>query len=313
MFDQRRREDPDVGRSPPSGPRRSSARSSSTSTPGEPRSDDGPDSSRTATDRRARERPTVRVGGFELERVLADVYPILQAIDPDELPTSSRHAGRRRRAAWARRSTARSSTRRRSCAVMAAARRRHPPVPRRPGPLSDELADSGRRPRRRRRRPQRRPARPQRARRRPDTLLDRRPACRATSPTCSTTTGVPRQESSEGGKTIQILYDNRDQVIPLVIGLRQFVQTLAEAGRIPLGDGTLMAAVKGILGGEVCAELPICPMPPGRATTAAAEPRRAAARGPSPCSRVPQVPRLPLQAPRSPPTSRPSCSDGADA
>jgi hypothetical protein len=47
-------------------------------------------------------------------------------------------------------------------------------------------------------------------------------------------------------------------VVPLVIGLRQYLQTLTEVVRIPLDDGTLMGAVKAILGSEVCFLLP-CP------------------------------------------------------
>ena len=62
----------------------------------------------------------------------------------------------------------------------------------------------------------------------------------------------------DGSRTIQLLFDRRDQVMPLVVGLRQYVQTLTEAVRIDVGDGSLMAAVKGVLGGQACAILP-CP------------------------------------------------------
>nr|MDQ3294942.1 MCE family protein [Actinomycetota bacterium] len=57
---------------------------------------------------------------------------------------------------------------------------------------------------------------------------------------------------SDGQATLDVLYDRRFEVIPLVTGLRQYVQTLAEVARIPVGDGTVMAAVKAILGGDVC-------------------------------------------------------------
>ncbi len=60
----------------------------------------------------------------------------------------------------------------------------------------------------------------------------------------------------DGSRTLQVLYDQRSRVVPLVIGLRQYVQTLTEVVRIPVGDGTLMGAVKGILGGEICAVVP---------------------------------------------------------
>jgi phospholipid/cholesterol/gamma-HCH transport system substrate-binding protein len=47
-----------------------------------------------------------------------------------------------------------------------------------------------------------------------------------------------------GGKAFDVLEANLDDVGPTVTGLRQFVQTLSEAMRIPAGDGTLLAAVK---------------------------------------------------------------------
>jgi phospholipid/cholesterol/gamma-HCH transport system substrate-binding protein len=72
-----------------------------------------------------------------------------------------------------------------------------------------------------------------------------------------------------GSATVDVLYRQRSQVVPLVIGLRQYLQTLTEVVRIPVGDGTLMAAVKGILGGEVCALIP-CPGGPGNDQAAAA-------------------------------------------
>lgn len=53
----------------------------------------------------------------------------------------------------------------------------------------------------------------------------------------------------EGGKALQVLADNHEEIGPLVTGLRQFFQTLAEAIRIPLADGTRLAAVKFIAGG----------------------------------------------------------------
>jgi phospholipid/cholesterol/gamma-HCH transport system substrate-binding protein len=77
----------------------------------------------------------------------------------------------------------------------------------------------------------------------------------------------------DGSRTIQLLFDRRDQVMPLVVGLRQYVRTLSESVRIDLGDGTLMAAVKGVLGGEACAVIPCpgtasAPAPPDEAAAA---------------------------------------------
>lgn len=75
-----------------------------------------------------------------------------------------------------------------------------------------------------------------------------------------------------GTNAVQVLYDHRASVIPAVIGLRQYIQTLTEIIRIPVGDGTLMGAVKAILGGQVCPVVS-CPGGPGNtplSTTGAA-------------------------------------------
>jgi phospholipid/cholesterol/gamma-HCH transport system substrate-binding protein len=72
----------------------------------------------------------------------------------------------------------------------------------------------------------------------------------------------------DGSATLDVLYRQRNQVVPLVIGLRQYVQTLTEVVRIPVGDGTLMGAVKGILGGEICLVIP-CATGPGNTTASA--------------------------------------------
>jgi ABC-type transporter Mla subunit MlaD len=64
-----------------------------------------------------------------------------------------------------------------------------------------------------------------------------------------------RKNVTEGGKALQVLTEERGQIQPLVTGVRQYVQTLAEVIRLPLGDGTRLAAVKGITGGDVAAIL----------------------------------------------------------
>ena len=60
----------------------------------------------------------------------------------------------------------------------------------------------------------------------------------------------------DGSRAVQVLYDRRTQVVPLVIGLRQYIQTLTEITRIDVGDGTLMGAVKAILGNQICLLIP---------------------------------------------------------
>jgi phospholipid/cholesterol/gamma-HCH transport system substrate-binding protein len=48
---------------------------------------------------------------------------------------------------------------------------------------------------------------------------------------------------TEGGKTLQLLFDERGQIPGLVKGLRYFFEVLGSVGRIELGDGTNLAAV----------------------------------------------------------------------
>lgn len=90
----------------------------------------------------------------------------------------------------------------------------------------------------------------------------------------------------EGSKGVQVLYDRRAQVMPLVIGLRQYVQTLASSVRIDLGDGTLMAAVKSVMGGDLCGVIP-CP------GTAGADGSAPPPTAPSPPPVIPSLPGLP--------------------
>jgi virulence factor Mce-like protein len=107
-----------------------------------------------------------------------------------------------------------------------------------------------------------------------------------------------------GTKGLQVLYDRRTQVVPLVIGLRQYVQTLAEIVRIDMGDGTLMGAVKAILGGQVCGLLPC---PGGAGNPAASAGASAGASAPGASSTISGAPLL-LQ-PDAHPTTSGSISD----
>lgn len=52
---------------------------------------------------------------------------------------------------------------------------------------------------------------------------------------------------TNGSKTLQVLFDKRNKIQPLLLGLEQYTNTLAEAIRIDAGDGTLMAAVKNLV------------------------------------------------------------------
>ena len=50
-----------------------------------------------------------------------------------------------------------------------------------------------------------------------------------------------------GSESLQILYDRRSQIQPLLLGIQRYTQTIAEAIRVEVGDGTMMATVKNLL------------------------------------------------------------------
>lgn len=52
---------------------------------------------------------------------------------------------------------------------------------------------------------------------------------------------------TNGSKALQILFERRSQIQPLLLGLQQYTQTLSEVIRVEVGDGTLMAAVKNLV------------------------------------------------------------------
>jgi phospholipid/cholesterol/gamma-HCH transport system substrate-binding protein len=100
-------------------------------------------------------------------------------------------------------------------------------------------------------------------------------------------TGFVQASLGDGTRALDTLYGQRDQIVPLVTGLRDYVRMLAVSIRIDVGDGTLMAAVKGVLGGEACGVLPC----PGAELPADASP---VPPPPGPDSLLPTVPGLPL-------------------
>ena len=95
--------------------------------------------------------------------------------------------------------------------------------------------------------------------------------------------GFLNKSATEGGKTLQLLYDNRNQLPAVVTGLRQFFQVLGEAAGTtpdPSSPGTTLATVKFIVGGgSLCGgghdpQHPPLPCPalglPGASSSAAA-------------------------------------------
>jgi phospholipid/cholesterol/gamma-HCH transport system substrate-binding protein len=191
-------------------------------------------------------------GGFELERVLADTFPLLQAIDPDELMTviTSLAEGGDGLGDEINRTIENSDE---LSQVFAENAGNTEQFLEDLALLSDELVDQA------------------------DTILEIADAGNAALPTLNENEDdlvtllqqasrlsndvadlleanqpFVRASLVEGSRTLQLLYDQRTQVIPLVHGLRQYIETLTSVIRIPVGDGTLMGAVKGLLGGDAC-------------------------------------------------------------
>jgi phospholipid/cholesterol/gamma-HCH transport system substrate-binding protein len=52
---------------------------------------------------------------------------------------------------------------------------------------------------------------------------------------------------TDGSRTLQTVFDRRSQIQPLLLGVARYTRTLADAVRIEVGDGTLMAAVKAVV------------------------------------------------------------------
>jgi phospholipid/cholesterol/gamma-HCH transport system substrate-binding protein len=190
------------------------------------------------------------IGGFELERVLSELYPILKAVKPEELMTvvGSLAQGAEGEGAAINRQIANFATLAdvqarhdadfrlflddltllsdeladRSGDLVAAARDLNVALP----PLnerSDELA----------------------------AFLDQ--AARLSTDLADVldnNQSLLEKAATKGGKPLQILYDRRPLIKPLLDGLRMFFQVLSEVGHIDKGDGTKYAAVKFIIGEE---------------------------------------------------------------
>jgi phospholipid/cholesterol/gamma-HCH transport system substrate-binding protein len=192
------------------------------------------------------------LGGFELERVLSDAYPILQAIDPAELsvvvgelaeggrglgPNISRSIESFRALAdvYARHdadtrrflddfAALAGELERRADDLVSGAEHLHEALP----VLVDQRDEL-------------------------TTVLDQ--AARLSGDLADVlehNRGFLRKSAVMGADAMQVLYDQRSQIGPLITGLRQYVQTIAEATGVDLGDGTLMARVRAILGGDPC-------------------------------------------------------------
>jgi len=193
------------------------------------------------------------VGGFELEKILSELYPILQAVKPQELTTiidTLATAGEGEGAAINRQIA--------NFSTLAEVQARHDADFRLflddLAKLSDELGD-----------------------RSSDLISLARDANIALPPinersdelaavldqTSRLATDVAdildanqsflAKAATEGGKPVQLLFDHRPEIPKLLDGLRMFFQVLAEVGHIDKEDGTKYAGVKFIIG-EECPE-----------------------------------------------------------
>lgn len=52
---------------------------------------------------------------------------------------------------------------------------------------------------------------------------------------------------TDGSRALQTAFDRRSQIQPLLLGVTRYTRVLAEAVRIDVGDGTMMAAVKAVV------------------------------------------------------------------
>jgi phospholipid/cholesterol/gamma-HCH transport system substrate-binding protein len=96
---------------------------------------------------------------------------------------------------------------------------------------------------------------------------------------------------TQGGKTLQQLFNDRESIGPLITGLRQFFQVLGSIGHIDYGDGTKLAAVKFVLNSECPQARFTC----GERLTLdghivpAATANASSAKGPKPATTVPSI------------------------
>jgi phospholipid/cholesterol/gamma-HCH transport system substrate-binding protein len=187
------------------------------------------------------------LGGFELEQVLADAYPVLEAINPaelavvlDELATAGRGLGPNinrqivNAATLAELGASNDAEFRQFTSdlallaeeleglapdLIAGARDLNvalPPLNERSDRLNAALRDTGRL---------------------AGDLADLLEANESFTTNALT----------NGSRSLQTIFDRRSQIQPLLLGITRYTRTLAEAIRFEVGDGTMMAAVKGVV------------------------------------------------------------------
>jgi virulence factor Mce-like protein len=102
---------------------------------------------------------------------------------------------------------------------------------------------------------------------------------------------------TEGGQVVQTLYDRQREIVPLIIGIRQYLEVQAEVVRIPAPNGTMLGAVE-FTAGEDCVtgRVPGCPTAtaPAAPAGAAGRPSPGSPSGPGSALPLPSLPPLPV-------------------
>jgi phospholipid/cholesterol/gamma-HCH transport system substrate-binding protein len=93
----------------------------------------------------------------------------------------------------------------------------------------------------------------------------------------------------EGGQSLALLAGRSKEIGPLLTGLRQYFQVQAIVGWIPLGDGTTLAAVKDIAGGD-CPQGQVNGCSDAATAAAGAKGQRAGTTAPAPAGVAPSGP-----------------------
>ena len=199
------------------------------------------------------------VGAVELERVLSDLYPILQAVDPeslatilDELATGAEDAGE-----LVNRTLVNSAA---LLDVQASNNENTAQFLEDLALLTEELAD---------RAPDliggaqdlnvALPVLTQNAASFNALLVQLERLSTGASELLEGNTAFIDAVYTDGQAALDTLFAHQEQLIPLVVGLGSYLDILGSLGHIPVGDGSFMAAVKGVLGGQACVlPLPIC-------------------------------------------------------
>lgn len=190
---------------------------------------------------------TNTLGGFELERVLADTYPILQAIDPAELavvldelakagdglgPTINRSIVNA--STLAELGVSNDAEFRQLTADLAL--------------LSEELEQIA--PELRRGAENLNAALPSLNARRDQlnaALVQLGRLSGDVADLLDNNRSFTENALTNGARSVEVLHRHRGQLQPLLVGIEQYTSTLAEAIRIEVGDGTMMAAIKNLV------------------------------------------------------------------